>query len=68
MHIAGRPKLHSQFFDATYRSAHHVGSGEWLPAYAEAWHEGRRDQSVIVYAGDMEPHEATAKALALLRH
>lgn len=68
MHIAGRPKLHSQFFEATYRSAHHGGSGEQLPAYAEAWYEGRRDQSVIVCAGDMEPHEATAKAVALLPH
>jgi hypothetical protein len=67
MHIASRGKIISRYHPATYITAHHGGSGEWAWAYAEAYREGHEDGVVVVTAGDMEPHEACAKAVAILR-
>jgi hypothetical protein len=68
MHIAGRAKINSRYHDSRYVTAHHGGSGEWVFAYAEAWRDGDEANSIRVECGDMEPHEACAKARALLQH
>lgn len=66
MHIAGRAKIKTAYHPATYVYAHHMGSGESLPAQAEAWIEGKRDQGITINVGDMEPEQAIAKARAML--
>jgi hypothetical protein len=62
-----RGKIISRFFPARYITAHHGGSGEMAWGYAEAYRDGREDNCVIVDQADREPHEATAKAVAILR-
>lgn len=66
MHVAGRGKIVSQYHPATSQYGSHMGTCYHYPAYAEAWREGSRGPSVVVEMGSMEPHEATAKAVAIL--
>lgn len=71
MHIAGRPQIKTRYYEATYRTAHHGGSGEQLPAMAEAWVETRdgAHTNVCLHASDypnLTPEQLQAKARAML--
>lgn len=67
MHLAGRPKICSEFHPATSWYGAHMGTCYHSPSRAEAWLQGQRDRAVFVDCGDMEPHQAVAKAIALVR-
>lgn len=65
---ASKAQLRSGHEAATYRYAHHMGSGERIPAMAwAAWREGR-----VELSGDAYPHltpvELEQKAVAILRN
>lgn len=66
MHIAGREKIISGHTEAGYRYAHHMGSGEAIPASAYA----RTSETIVSVSGydhpGMSGAELEAKALAFL--
>ena len=65
MHVAGRQKIKSGHTDATYRYAHHMGSGEQIPAIGWALRGDRRVEiSSLDYPGlDGPALEAKARQL-----
>lgn len=66
MHVAGKEKIRSGHSEATYRYAHHMGSGERVPAIGWAAQGARR----IEISGDEYPNldavQLEAKARAIL--
>lgn len=61
-------RIRSGHSEATYRSAHHMGSGEQLPAEAWAsWHSGRVELSGAEYPG-LTAAQLEEKAIAILRN
>jgi len=66
-------QIYSRYTQSTYRYAHHMGSGERIPAFAEAWvvnSRGERSADISLCGDDfpnLEGHELTAKAVAILR-
>lgn len=67
MHVAGREKVTSGHREAYYRYAHHMGSGESIPAIGWAERGARRvELSDLEYPG-MTAAQLEAKAVAMLR-
>lgn len=67
MMTAGKPKIFTRYIPATSRYGSNMGTCYHSPAAAEAWVTGGR--YVYITANqhpDLEPHQLTAKARALL--
>lgn len=66
MHIAGREQVATRYTEATYRYAHHMGGGEHMPAFAEAWAGSRCVEITSEQYPGLTGDQLRAKARALL--
>ena len=63
-------KINTRLEPPSYRYAHHMGSGEYVPGYAEAWVDSCKNDPVHVQfsGGDEQGQAALEKAVAILRN
>jgi hypothetical protein len=59
--------IRTSYSPATYQYAHHMGSGEHIPAMAAAWFDGLQHEAVIVTDASLEPRQMVERAVAILR-